>query len=326
MISHEIFENCVMRAALAPTVHNTQPARWVRDGDVLSLFCDTNVGLTVGDPTGRDAALSCGAVLEAMVLALSAHGIAACATLTDKDTSPGQGLVVVAHLTLSRGPKDGLHAQLERRFTWRGLFASQPAQLYGWTRADTRLIVDLTSRDWLSERNDWASFEIMQSAGFRRELVSWMRLNDRHPRAGLDGMDRASMSLSRGEARAVPFVLIKLWRFLNVFGFTKNLTAEYEVTLTAPIIALFHCDITENTVVFGRAYLRMCLEAASLGFAGWPMAALSDHPTTTRQVCDRFGTAPDRRLVQVIRFGIPTGDAPRRSRRPLTEVLRKSTS
>ena len=117
MISKDIFENCVMRAALAPTVHNTQPARWVRDRDVLSLFCNTNVGLTVGDPTGRDAALSCGAVLEAMVLALSAHAIAAHATLTDRDTSPGQGLVAVAHLTLSRGPKDGLHAQLERRFT-----------------------------------------------------------------------------------------------------------------------------------------------------------------------------------------------------------------
>jgi hypothetical protein len=194
--------------------------------------------------------------------------------------------------------------------------------MYGWTRADTRLIVDLTSRDWIAERNDWASFEIMQSTGFRRELVSWMRLNDTHPRAGLDGMDRASMRLSRGEARAVPFVLIKLWRFLNGFGFTKNLTAEYEVTLTAPVIALFHCDNTENQVASGRAYLRMCLEAASLGFAGWPMAALSDHPTTNRQVCDRFGIGPDRRLVQVIRFGIPTGDAPRRSRRPLAEVLR----
>ena len=83
--------------------------------------------------------------------------------------------------------------------------------------------MDLTSRDWIAERNDWASFEIMQSAGFRHELVSWMRLNDRHPRAGLDGMDRASMRLSRGEARAVSFVLIKLWRFLTSLGSPKTL-------------------------------------------------------------------------------------------------------
>jgi hypothetical protein len=61
-----------------------------------------------------------------MVLALSAHGIAAC--LTDRQGHHGQGLVVVAHLTLSRGPG---YMPNERRFTWRGLFASQPAQLYG---------------------------------------------------------------------------------------------------------------------------------------------------------------------------------------------------
>ncbi len=322
MISQEVFEDCVRRAGLAPTVHNTQPARWVRDGDVLSLFCDTNVGLAVGDPSGRDAALSCGTVLEAMVLALSVHGIAAHATLTNKDTAPGQGLVAVAHLSMSRGPKDGLHAQLERRFTWRGPFATQPAQLYGWTRSAARLIIDLTGREWIAKRNDWASFEIMQSVDFRRELVSWMRLSDRHPRAGLDGMDRASMQMSRGEACAAPLVLIEFWRFLNATGFTKSLTAEGEVTLTAPVIALFHRDIKENPVASGRAYLRMCLEAASLGFAGWPMAALSDHPTTHKQVCDRFGIASDRRLVQVIRFGTPTGGAPPRSRRPLGEVLR----
>ena len=50
-LPQDIFECCVARAALAPTVHNTQPARGVHDGGVLSLFCDTDVGLTVGDPT-----------------------------------------------------------------------------------------------------------------------------------------------------------------------------------------------------------------------------------------------------------------------------------
>lgn len=322
MISQPIFESCVARAALAPTVHNTQPARWVRDANVLSLFCDTNVGLAAGDPTGRDAALSCGAVLEGMILALSAHGIMAEVGLTGNDTAPGQGLVAVAHLDMAKGAEDGLHAQLEHRFTWRGPFASDPAHLFGWTRSDARLLLDLASRDWLAERNDWASFEIMQDAGFRRELVQWMRLHDKHPRAGLDGMDRASMQMSKGQARFVPFALVRFWQALNAFGITKGLTSEREVTLTAPVIALFHRDIHENCVASGRAYMRLCLEAASLGLAGWPMAALSDHPQTSTQICERFGIGPDRRLVQVIRFGMPTGDAPTRARRPMAEVLR----
>ena len=322
MISREIFENCAARAALAPTVHNTQPARWVQDADVLSLFCDTNVGLIVGDPSGRDAALSCGAVLEGMTLALSIHNLAARVTLTGHSTAPGQGLVAVAHLELTSGVPDGLNVQLEQRFTWRGPFDTAPANLFGWTRQDARLVIDDNNRKWLAERNDQASFEIMQSAAFRRELVGWMRLSDHHPRAGLDGMDLAAMRMTRREARMVPFALVRFWGILNRFGITKGLTAEREVTLTAPIIALFNRDKSEDPVESGRAYLRMCLEAASLGFAGWPMAALSDNETTNAEIRERFGIAQDRHLVQVIRFGIPTGDAPTRARRPLAEVLR----
>lgn len=322
LIKQDIFEACVARAALAPTVHNTQPARWTRDGDVLSLFCDTNVGLDVGDPTGRDAALSCGAVLEAMLLALSAVGLGAEVTLTGQDTAPHQGLVAVAHLAVCEGEEDGLHRQLEDRFTWRGAFADEPADLFGWTRADTRLVLDRPSRAWLAECNDIASFKIMQDAGFRRELVSWMRLSPKHPRSGLDGMDLGAMRMGAWQAFAVPFVLVKFWRVLAMFGQTKALTSEAEVTSTAPIIALFHRDKNESLITSGRAYLRLCLEAASLGFAGWPMAAVSDDPVSCQETCDHFGIPSDRRLVQVIRFGVPTSDAAPRARRPLSEVLR----
>ncbi len=322
MIDKGIFESCVQRAGLAPTVHNTQPARWTQDGEVLSLFCDTNVGLTIGDPIGRDAALSCGAVLEGMVLALSAHAVEAQVRYTGHNTAPGQGLVAVAHLTLSEGGEDVLHPQLEKRFTWRGPFVDEPAALFGWTRSDARLVTDQTGKDWLADANDWASLDIMQNARFRRELVSWMRLSERHPRSGLDGMDRASMLMSENEARLAPYVLTKFWKVMNAFGMTKNVVSEAGVTAATPVIAIFHRDIHENPVETGRAYLRMCLEATSLGFAGWPMAALSDHEKTNEATRDRFGIPSDRRLVQVVRFGKPRGDAPPRARRPLAEVLR----
>ncbi|MEL6959128.1 MAG: hypothetical protein AAGL89_09285 [Pseudomonadota bacterium] len=322
MLPQDMYEACVARAALAPTVHNTQPARWVRDGEVLSLFCDTDVGLSVGDPTGRDAALSCGAVLEAMVLALSAEGYQAQVTYTGAGCRPGQGLVPVAHVALETGAEDGLHAQLEARFTWRGPFTAGSAALFGWTRKDTRLVLDEPGRRWLAERNDTASLAIMQDANFRQELVSWMRLRASHPRAGLDGMDRDAMRMSAGQARLAPFVLTKLWGLLDRIGITPTLTTEQDVTLTAPVIGLFYRPKSENPVESGRAYLRLCLEATSLGFAGWPMAALSDHVPTCEEICKRFGIPLDQRLVQVIRFGVPTGDAPARARRPLSEVLR----
>lgn len=321
MIAQDLFESCVARAALAPTVHNTQPARWARDGARLSLLCDTDVGLPAADPEGRDAALSCGAVLEAMMLALSAHGLTASVSLTGSDTPPGSGRVPVAHLHLAPGSPDPLHQQLERRFTWRGAFQTDPVHVAGLARPDTQLIQDQPSRALIAAQNDAASLQIMQDRAFRRELVSWMRLGRRHPRAALDGMSRAAMQMSRAEAFAAPYVLRQLWPLLNCLGVSKAVTAEAQVTLTAPVIALFHSDISENPIETGRAYLRLCLEAAALGLAGWPMAALSDHDKTRHTVVDRFAIAPDRRLIQAIRFGVPTGAPPPPARRPLDEVL-----
>lgn len=322
MISDEDLLACIARAALAPSIHNTQPARWLRDGAVLSLCCDTDVGLRVADPTGYGAALSCGAALEAMVLSLSAIGLGADIELTDHVCTPLRGRVALAHLTLREGTEDRLHRHLEARFTWRGGFAEGQPDLFGWSCRDTRLVVDAQSRAWLAERNDAASYDILQDAAFRAELLRWMRLSPRHPRAGLDGMDRAALRMTAAQARALPLGMGRLWGVLRALGQARGLTAETEMTLTAPVIVLFFRDKNENPLQSGRAYLRLCLEAVSLGLAGWPMAALSDHPEICAETCAAFGITADQRLVQAIRFGKPTGAPPPRARRPLAELLR----
>lgn len=321
MLDKQVFEEVISRAALAPSVHNVQPARWRQTETGLALFCDMSVGLAVGDPEARDAALSCGAALEAAVLALSARGFGA--EVADHwDRSDGGGLRPVATLDLREGgAEDGLHRFLEARFTWRGLFAPAPDGLFGWGRSDAVLVTDASGKEWIAARNDGASLEIMQDGAFRRELLGWMRLSDRHPRAAYDGMSRAAMRMSGAEAFGARFALGPLWGLLDMLGLTKGLTAEKDATQTADVIALFHRPADESPVASGRAYLRMCLEAASLGMAGWPMAALSDHPQTRAEICARYGIGTDRRLVQCIRFGKPTGEAPPRARRPLSEVV-----
>lgn len=323
MIARAVLEACVVRAGLSPSAHNTQPARWALGATGATLFCDTRHVLPASDPEGRATALGCGAALEAMVLALSAHGIGA---EVDLALSPrfhrGRGLETVAHLHFVEGAaEDPLHRQLEHRFTWRGSFDAAPMELYGWSRSDARLVLDDKGRSWLAERNDWASLQGLRDAGLRRELVNWMRLSPRHPRARLDGMDRAALNLTRVRAAALPLVFGPLWRGLEAVGLTPRLTAEAAATRSAPVIALFHRPRSEPTVESGRAYLRLCLEAAQLGMAGWPMAALADHPATNGEICTRFGLAPDRRLIQAVRFGKPSGPAPPRARRPLAEVL-----
>ncbi len=65
----------VMRlASRAPSVHNTQPWRWVFDGETLHLHSDPDRLLSAADPHGRQLVISCGAMLHHVRTAFGARG------------------------------------------------------------------------------------------------------------------------------------------------------------------------------------------------------------------------------------------------------------
>ncbi|MGW4069283.1 Acg family FMN-binding oxidoreductase [Nocardia grenadensis] len=61
-------------ARRAPSVHNTQPWRWVFDGHRLHLHRDTSRQLFSADPQGRQLTISCGAILDHTRTAFAAAG------------------------------------------------------------------------------------------------------------------------------------------------------------------------------------------------------------------------------------------------------------
>ncbi|MEV6339364.1 hypothetical protein AB0M12_32185 [Nocardia vinacea] len=61
-------------AGRAPSVHNTQPWRWVFDGVRLHLYRDNDRWLTSTDPLGRQVLISCGAMLHHVRTAFAATG------------------------------------------------------------------------------------------------------------------------------------------------------------------------------------------------------------------------------------------------------------
>src|SRR6185312_15036503 len=61
-------------ARLAPSVHNTQPWRWVVRGDRLELRAAPERQLREQDADGRLMVLSCGAALHHALVALAASG------------------------------------------------------------------------------------------------------------------------------------------------------------------------------------------------------------------------------------------------------------
>ncbi|HEX5741154.1 MAG TPA: nitroreductase [Pilimelia sp.] len=64
-------------AGYAPSIHNTQPWRWVVDGGAMQLWAVPRRQLTAIDPAGRMMVLSCGTALHHAQVALLAAGWAA---------------------------------------------------------------------------------------------------------------------------------------------------------------------------------------------------------------------------------------------------------
>lgn len=70
-------KEAVHLACRAPSLHNSQPWRWVADGAGLQLFADRSRMLSATDKSGREAVISCGAALDHLRVAMAAAGLAA---------------------------------------------------------------------------------------------------------------------------------------------------------------------------------------------------------------------------------------------------------
>ena len=116
----------VAQAARAPSIHNTQPWRFEWNGRDFLLRADTQRGLTVSDPDGRELAMSCGAALFNLKIALRHLELSGTVRLLPERSDPR----VLAVVTVDRGSPVTESEQrqfkaLHRRHTRRGGFTDQ---------------------------------------------------------------------------------------------------------------------------------------------------------------------------------------------------------
>jgi nitroreductase len=74
LVELEVIKRAVRLACRAPSLHNSQPWRWAVDGNAVHLYLDRNRILHATDRAGREAIISCGAVLDHFRVAMAAAG------------------------------------------------------------------------------------------------------------------------------------------------------------------------------------------------------------------------------------------------------------
>lgn len=171
-------------ATLAPSVHNTQPWRFVLRPDGFDLLADPGRRLPVLDPTGRLLHLSCGAALVTARTAARALGLAADVELLPDPEWPD--LLARLNVTAGAVPDDAelaLALAVLHRHTVRGPFADRPvpdqllrslARVAEQEGAALRVVSDEGERVSLAVLLSSADWQEEQDPAYRAELAGWV--------------------------------------------------------------------------------------------------------------------------------------------------------
>lgn len=321
----DLFERLVAQASLAPSVHNVQPARWRLDGDTVWLFEDRTVRLPAADPTGRDAAMSLGAAFEGFKMAAAQEGLdVTYAVANDRGT---EDLRPVARLTFAPGATaDPLSPQVTARQSWRGDFDPPTAEdrevAAGLADTDCRPITGPATIAVVAKLLDIASFFFLLQEDFRAELLSWMRLERRHPNWARDGLNAEAMRLRFIDRLGARFLLGWGFRPMLIYGRAEKLLSEEKRTTGATAIVVFHRSATEDPFESGRAFYRAWLRMEEAGFGAAVLAALADDAHSAAALAAIAELEDDRRIVSAFRIGRRPKHKPfARARRALDELI-----
>ncbi|MBB5801155.1 nitroreductase [Saccharothrix ecbatanensis] len=299
-------------AALAPSVHNTQPWRFRLAPDRIELHADPARRLPATDPEDRELRLSCGAALFNLRLALRDHGIRPLVTLMPGAETPG------ALATVRRGGNRDLDDETRQlikaipaRRTNRKPFRDAPVPVghrHALVRAAER------ERSWLhvvTDRDERARLQRLVAkaqriqAGapeVRAELTDWTG-----PRTG-DGIPPTSAGV-----RPAPQ---DEWAMRDFQAAERPPGKDYESDPLIVVLSSFYSGPLAELQA-GQALQRVLLTATTLGLSASFMSQAIEVRPVREELRRTLGGNLEPQTVLRIGFGSPVPASPRRTVREL---------
>lgn len=314
----EALRRAAVRATLAPSVHNTQPWRFVLTDGMLSIVADFSRQLLVLDPSRRQLFISCGCALLNARVSLAADGFDVDVRRLPDPAEPDVVAQLVngsGHALAGLGSLDhvvGLRRTNRRRFATDPvpnevldalitLVEEEECELFPILREEHRIATAI-----LSQRAD-----AMENAdpAYRAELRAWVGIGS----VRRDGVPTSAIPHFDGLAHDdIPV------RDFDVAGLGE-LPGRTESSLRQSLLVLgSRYDNTAGWVRVGEALERLWLESTRRGLALSLFTQVIEVPSTRAQLRLELGLAMQPMVLIRLGRAAPT-PAPRRRR--LVDVL-----
>ena len=296
-------------ASLAPSVHNTQPWRFIWDGTSLHVFEDPSRGLRVLDPSGRERLLSCGAAVLHARLGLTELGHAAGTALLPDPARPELlAVITVEGRTTATEDEHALALAIPRRTTDRDPYEDRPVP----AEVLAALVRAAEVEDcWLrivgpDGSDDAVELQVLLSQadegqrhdpGYLEELAAWRRTSD-------EGVPVSALPTVPPDRRASTWVVRDFDAALPGHTAARPSAAEPPPAEHPTVVVLgSEGDTREDWLRAGQALARVLLTATVAGVATQPLTQVLEVPVLRARMRHALGVVGHPQMLLRIGYG-----------------------
>jgi hypothetical protein len=307
---------CLVAAAVAPSIHNTQPWLFRPRSDAVDVLVDRRRQLATVDPDGREMLVSVGAAVLNLWVAVRRHGRAARVRLMPDPAEPDLAATVVIERAVAPTAADlALANAIPHRHTNRRPFADMPIPpdileelaRAAATESAALLAVDPALREGVLSLTRTAENSLRTHARYRAELAAWTTPGGIGRR---DGVPRQAFG-PRDRHAALPLRDFALGHGVP----TATVAFEPEPTL---VLLFTPGDTPRDWLRAGAALERILLSATLCGLAATPLSQLVEIPKLRALLAD---TTSGQVVQTILRIGYPVTPALPTPRRPIEEMI-----